>query len=491
MTRIFAALLALSWAMPRAALASEEPALAHVIVTGVVNCKGLETQRRPQVNIWLADIIVSGREYHPRASTEWTDDKHVRFSFDIPGGVYELFAHLTDSGYGSGVCSWNGPLMTLPGVARYVTVPFAAAVSLWDPGDFVSGAVAGTASVRSIKLPLTQPCGAVWTPPSDDYSLEQRGNYYAQIPWLNSQLQTPGIVVTDQGHSVVLKLLPIRRAPLHEHAYYRRDISQAELKRWAETPSWSIVCDNEARVYGEVSPIPSGSSLQRVNVTAIISCSDKNDLYASENPALQVEDQLHRGRFYAPTVTILSHVGNVIRLRFAVPAGAYDLGMRLPRPRGTDSVLPCYSSMRFAMLPGYDRNLTQLICTCGEEGSNRGFVAGELGLASVNVALTLIPRSVQCGSALTDIDTALKNRTFAVLDGGHYYGTFNPYDPSTQPVLLLGGNGLPMKFVALDPNNGTNAPQESMKVLNLTVARVASWYRQLNWTTLLCTSAQR
>lgn len=374
--------------------------------------------------------------------------------------------------------------MTLPGIARNVNVIFINGVGLWDRGDFVTGTVAGDAAVTATKVPLGQRCGARWTPTKDE-SEPQRGAYYFQMPSFDSETAAPGLIVTDGGHIVVLELPPIYRQPLHEHEYYRRDVTAGDLQRWKVLPSGSIVCDAKAQVYGKVSPMPR-LGLQQVDVTTIVACSDRNDVYASETPSLQVEDQLHRGTFYAPPVTILSHHGAVIHLRFFVPPGAYDLGMRLPRLPGAGA-LPCDSSARFAVLRGHARNITFMLCTCGDEGANRGFLAGRIALPSVTVAMTLVPRSVNCGSQIPDIDDAFQKRTFAALDSGFFYATYNPYDPSTQPVLVLSGSGLATKFVALEPNAPEGvARQESLKILNLTAERTASWYRRLDWMTLTC-----
>jgi hypothetical protein len=188
----------------------------------------------------------------------------------------------------------------------------------------------------------------------------------------------------------------------------------------------SIVCDNKAVRYGIASAPPVRGDLQHIEVTTLIACSERNDLYSAETPSVEVEDQLHRGRFFFPTVTVIRHDGDVVVLRFDIPPGAYDLGMRLPYPSGAGDVLGCDSSARFAVIRGHARHLTFLICSCGAGGGNRGLAAGRMELGSMNVAVSKVPRTVRCGADIPDPGKAVEGGYGAVLDGGIYYGTYNP-----------------------------------------------------------------
>jgi hypothetical protein len=96
---------------------------------------------------------------------------------------------------------------------------------------------------------------------------------------------------------------------------------------------------------------------------------------------------------------------------------------------------------------------------------------------------------VQCGADIPDPGKAVEGGYGAVLDGGIYYGTYNPYDPATRPVLVLNGPAVGYRFIALDSDRSVEQPLESLHVLDLTVVRTAQWYSVLNFTKLICSRA--
>lgn len=479
---LIAALLAV---IPQGAAAIESP-LSHVTVSATLDCRDFSASQTSVVKVWLSDVTVAGREYYPAAAVESLTKEQVRFSFDAPGGVYYISTHLEPEAQAtSHDCSWSGSLMTLPGINKSITVTFQSMIAhLWDTSDFAAGTIAGNATVAWEKLPRDRVCGTKWVPSRQiDSSERQSGTYYVQFPWLSPRKEIPALVVTDGAHTTVVSLPPIETTPLQEHHYIRRDITATDLIRWSSLPAGTIVCDAPAS--SREVPQADQKQLQRVTVTAFIQCSDENELYASETPSVEIEDQLHRGRFFFPRVSITKHVGSQVVLSFMVPPGAYDLGMRLPRPaKAQEFVLPCYSAARVAVLPGRDRHLTFLICSCGDSGSDRGFVAGRLEPSSMSVAVTMIPRSVACKSEIPDITAAIQDRAVAVMDGGYYYAKYSPYDPEKQPVLVISGIGL-SKFVAIRPDaKGTG--MESLIQLDITNAKLQQWYKQLRSAVLLC-----
>jgi hypothetical protein len=463
---------ALATLMPQRVSAIDSPT-THVTVLATLGCKDFAIPEKPEVVLRLWDEVVTGREYYPSAQLVSITSNQLKFSFEAPYGVYYVSARLKpepkDPDHD---CSWSGSLMTLPGIDKSLTVTFQSMIAhLWDTSDFAAGTIAGNATVTWEKLSRNRDCGKQWTPSREIDSRErQSGAYYVQFPWLNPSKEIPALVVSDGAHITVVALAPIETTPLQEHHYLRRDISSADLLHWSALPSGTIVCDPPG-----VPPSPTETPmkpLQRVFVTAFIQCSDENELYASETPSVELEDQLHRGQFIFPHVTITRHVGNQVVLEFAISPGAYDLGMRLPRPdRGRDLVLPCYSANRFAVLPTHDRHLTFLICTCGDSGSDRALVAGRLEPSSMSVSVTMIPRSVSCNSEIGDMTAAFQERTVAVLDDGYYYARYSPYDPTKQPVLVISGTGL-SEFVAIDSDGTQSSTRESVARLDITNAKL-------------------
>jgi hypothetical protein len=449
--------------------------MARVTLNAAIDCKAAGLSAQSNVHLWLDDVLNAGREYYPPTTISVLGPNRLQIAFDLPAGVYEVFASMTPDAGATSFCNWNGPLMTLPGIARNIAITMKSAVTLWDRGDFASGFVAEGASVDAIRLEKTQGCGKTWTPKDgSEPSGGQTHEYYQQIPWLNAETQRPALVVAFAGHYTVVALPPIEREPLQRYRYFRRDITGDDLRTWASLPNWDVVCENQPPGHATFSGV--ATPMQTVYVKAFVRCSEANDLYQSETPVVEVEDQLHRGSFYFPEVTVSGHVGNTIDLRFQVPPGAYDLGLRLPKPRRiTTDVLSCSSTSLFAVLPGHDRHLTFLICSCGFDSSYRGFISGALELPSVNVAVTLIPAGVACNADIPDLDKVFDQRREAVLDDGFYYGTYAPYDPSKRPVLILSGPGFGATFVAIAADRTRAEPQESSGVLDLTVSKAARW----------------
>lgn len=486
-TYVAVALIAtLAALIPQRASAIESP-LSHVTVSAILDCKGFSATEKSVVKVWLSDVTVAGREYYPPAQVESLTGSQLRFSFDAPAGVYYTSAQLKPYAETPGHdCSWSGPLMTLPGIDKNVTAKFQSMIAfLWDTSDFAAGTIAGNATVTWEKLSRGRQCGKQWTPSREiDASERQSGAYYVQFPWLSPRKEIPALVVTEGVHITIVSLPPIETTPLQEHHYLRRDITAADLLEWSALPSGTIVCDapSPSTDAAQNDQVPS----QRVSVTAFIQCSDKNELYAPETPSVEIENQLHRGQFFFPRVSITKHVGNQVDLNFAVPPGAYDLGMRLPRPSGAgEFVLPCYSAARFAVLPGHDRHLTFLICSCGDSGSDRGFVAGRFGPPSMSVAVAMIPRSDSCNSEIPDMTAAYQERTLAVIDGGYYYAKYSPYDPAKRPVLIISGVGL-SRLVAIDPDGAHSPSLESLTRLDITNATLQKWFSELRSDILLC-----
>jgi hypothetical protein len=475
-----------TFAIPPTA-AADSQALSHVTLNATLSCKDTTLSPTPApVDLWLDDAVVTGRQYYPAATVQRLDGSHIQISFDLPGGVYELFAHLKrDKASAENDCSWSGGLMMLPGVERSVSATFkTGTVNLWDRGDFISGNVAGAASVIADTLPRPPHCGSPWKPEDSYYQAAQQHHYYFQDN-VNSATRVPALIISDNGHVTVLAMPPINRTPLAEHAYIRRDIMASDLQRWGALPPSTIVCDTESVSYAPPSPAPK-RDLQRISVTALVECSDRNDLYSTETPTAEVEDQLHRGRFFFPPTSVQSHIGNVVNLQLELPPGAYDLGLRLPRLTGLrDFALPCYSSARLAVLHGHERHITFLICSCGLGGADRGFVAVRMEPKSMRVAISTLPRSVQCGTGIGDATEAIEQRSLAVLDGGIFYATYVPYDPTKRPALVINGPGMFYAYVALDSTT-TDQPMESLHLLDVTTAHLAQWYSTSNYGKLIC-----
>lgn len=468
-------------------IGAQSLSLAHVTVTATLACKNNALADKPLVDLSLDDVIVTGRRYYPATQVEKRGLDQLSVSFDAPGGVYEMsIAVKRDQTTSEDGCSWNGPLMTLPGVRRDVAVTLRTMIAtLWDRADFISGSIAGTATVTTIDLPQPAQCGAPWEPANSDVLPTQSGHYYFQW-WRDTRKLVPGLRVDNEGHVTILALPAIHRTPLIEHAYIRRDISAEDLKRWGALPSSTIVCDTTSASYGIASPAPS-ENLQHVEVTAFIQCSDRNDLYSRETPSVEVEDQLHRGRFFYPPTTVVRRVGNVVDLRIDVPPGAYDLGMRLPRPSAaSDFVLGCYSTARFAVLAGRPRHITFLICSCGVGGSDRGFVAVRMDPRSMRVGITNVPSAIKCGTEPPLDFNPFERLSQAVLDDGMYYANYDPYDPSTKPVLVISAPGMGYRFIALNTNGQNQQPMESLRVLGVTVAEAAQWYDISNQEKMIC-----
>lgn len=473
------------------ATASGQPApLSHVTITALLSCKNNNLPEKPSITLWLDDVTVAGRKYYPQAQIKKLDASRLQVSFDVPGGVYEMFLEINRGQSSAGDCSWNGPLMTLPGVERDQTVKLVTMIgALWDRGDFVAGSIPENAKITLARLPRPTRCGEQWKPDEPyELSAPQGGHYYLQS-WFDTDRFTPALIVESQGHTSVLALAPIAHSPLVRHMYVRRDISPADLQQWAALAPSTIVCDARNVAYGASSP-PAHANLQRVDVTTLIECSERNDLYSHETPTIEVEDQLNRGRFFYPPTRILSHKGIVIQLRFDVPPGAYDIGMYLPTPsEASGVVLGCYSSARFAVLRGHRRHLTFVISSSGAGGGDRGFVAGRLELRSVKVAVTTFPRNIPCGKRLEFDETeAYESRNEAAFDDGMFYATYNPYDPTKRPVLMIGGPGISYRFVALDADKPILQPLESLHVVDITLARASDWLNISKYGTLICST---
>jgi hypothetical protein len=476
------ALLAVLFSLPARAGALPA-ALAHVTVDATILCANVDVATA-RVALSLDDAIVSGREYYPDTKVEHLGANRLQISFDAPGGVFELFARVLDveRNYVGG-CSFDQRLMTLPGVPKTLAVTVGSSLAmLWDRTDFIAGSVARGASVMSFDLPRSAPCGTVWKRDPRYDKPPQSGQYYSQLGFSPST-NRPALLVDDGGHLTVVALDPIVHTPLVDNAYIRRDISSGDLARWKSLPAMTIACEASDARYGRASPAPT-VHLQPVDITAIVACSSSNDAYSREEPKIEVEDQLHRGTFFYPSVRILSHSGSVLNMRIDVPPGAYDLGMRLPYVPG--SWIPCYSAMRFAVLPHTPRHLTFTICSCGNEGHNRGFVAVRFALHSLRVGITMMPRTIHCGANYPNSFTPGQNVDYAIEDGGFYYAGFDPYDPSKQPALVFDGPGMPRIFVSLPRNDSQAQPMESLHVVDVSVQTLSRWLEVSHQRGLIC-----
>lgn len=472
-------------AMP-ANVNAAEPGRSHVVVTATLACDAA-LGPTPAIEISLNDVIVTGRVYYPQAQVDRAASDRLRVFFDIPAGIYELIVTAKhDQQAKPALCDWSGPLMTLPNVRTEKTITLAPRAYLWDRGDFVAGTIAGTATAAVVNLPRPPECGRRWQPTNDDQPLvAQSGHYSFQVAFDVSRF-VPGLLVADNGHVTVLALRAVEHTPLIDHAYVRRDITTADLARWASLPSSTIICDTESPRYGTASEAPR-TNLQHVDVTALVECSERNDLYAMETPVIEVEDQLDRGRFFYPPMRIIKRIGNVLYMRVDVPAGAYDLGIRFPRPSAKKTfILPCYSTARFAILRGHTRHLTFVICSCGVGGNDRGFVAGRMEPHSIRLAVATLSRNVRCGASLPDMTETIAHRNEVVLDDGLYYGTYYPYDPAKRPVLMVSGPGMSYVFVALDADAARQQPLESLHVFDITISQLSDWYRVSNYGKLIC-----
>jgi hypothetical protein len=476
------ALFVVLFCLPRG-VGAQSVALSHVTVDATILCTNIDVTTA-RIALSLDDAIVSGREYYPDTKVEHLGANRLRITFDAPGGVFGLDARVLDvEGNYAGNCSFNERLMTLPGVPKTLAFTVKSSIfSLWDQTDFIAGSVAGGASVMPFDLPRSAPCGTVWKRDPREDEPPQSGHYYSQLGFSPSTTR-PALVVDDGGHIAVVALDPIVHTPLVDSAYIRRDVSTADLARWKALPSMTIVCESGDRRYGTASAAPT-ANLQPVDITTIIDCSLRNDLYSKERPEVEVEDQLHRGTFFYPPVYVLGHSGNVLHLRMDVPPGAYELGMRLPRVPAAG--IGCYSATRFIVLPHAPRHLTFTICSCGNGSNYRAFVAVRLAAPSIRVGVTMMPSSIRCGADYPNGFEPGQDVDYAVADGGVYYAAYDPYDPSKQPALVIDGPGIARIFVSL-PGSGSDAqPMESLHVVDVSVRTLSRWLAVQNQRRLIC-----
>jgi hypothetical protein len=104
----------------------------------------------------------------------------------------------------------------------------------------------------------------------------------------------------------------------------------------------------------------------------------------------------------------------------------------------------------------------------------------------MRVAVTNFPSATKCGSEPTPDFNAFEHLSQAVLDGGMYYANYDPYDPSTRPVLVISAPGMGYRFIALNTNGQNQQPMESLRVLGVTVADASRWYGVSNQGKLIC-----
>ncbi len=461
---------------------AEPAAFAHVTVDATILCKDIDVATA-RIALSLDDAIVSGRKYYPEVTVDHLGANRLRISFDAPSGVSELFAQIQNvQGADLSHCSFDVKLMTLPGVPKHLDVTVKSfLVFLWDRTDFIAGSVAGDATVMPINLPRSVPCGSLWRRDPSEDSTPQSGHYYSQLGFSSSTTR-PALVVDDGGRIIVLALAPIVHTPLVDNAYIRRDISTDDLGRWKSIPENSIVCDTGDTRYGGASPAPT-ANLQPVDITALIECSENNSAYSRENPAVEVEDQLHRGTFFVPPVRLLTRSGNVLHMEIKVPPGAYNLGLRLPYVLGS---LPCYSAMGFAVMAHTPRHLTFAICSCGIGGTAGGFLAVRLAAHSIRVGITMIPRNIRCGTEYPSGFAPGEDIRYATADGSNYYVEFAPYDPSEQPALVVDGPGIPRIFVSLPGNSSRAQGTESFRVVDVSVQTLSRWLDVSHQRVLIC-----
>ncbi|HXM08073.1 MAG TPA: hypothetical protein VN936_11435, partial [Candidatus Acidoferrum sp.] len=379
----------------------------------------------------------------------------------------------------------SGQLVLLPGGSASRDVTFKSNEAyLWDFGDVAAGLVADSATVTAVQVPSAARCGEKLAMDLETLSPPRTGSYFTYVS--ASMKDRTGLLVSDKGRRFYVALPTPRRSLLLQGAYIRLDISHQDLARWRAADR-TLECDATSTQYGTIVPAPA-SNLQHVTVTAIAACTERNDLYERETPEVEVEDQLHRGRFFEPLTHELQRSGNVIDLVIDVPPGAYELGVGFPRIAGT--ALGCVSSLRFAVVAGKRRHLTTTIHSWGLGGSGRGFLVATFQAQSIRVGILMLSREIPCYGNREQFVAALARDTpedidYAVSDGDSFYGTYFPYDPALQPVMVIDGPGITKAYVAL-PVRRQPHPLESLTVLKVTDRQLGRWFDGSNSNRLIC-----